>query len=887
MAAQNRNPLGRLAAAAILLALVTFPAAAHQAESTQPVLINSTPVNATGTVAELTVRNPLTGVMLRYFGLKLDQGGSYALNGTGLDTLSDGSRINVTGTFAGNVFNVSLFGVVAQTVSPTRVTAQAQVPKTITGTLAVYHKDFFDQGRGEYGLAVRDAFGEITLLNVPVIPDSLEIGMLISVDGTLAADGTSLDVSSITILAPAPVKSNEVAAAPTTNNVLVMLIKFTDSPADPFTPADVQQVMVSNPGSVANYYNEVSYGQHLLNITVTSTWLVGLNPIPDSNGVHQPIATPANCAFNTVGTLADAAATAAGYNVNNYQNRYYVMPYNPACGGWAGLAYVGWGLAWSNGYNALWVYGHELGHNFGLYHSGSINCGAKVLGDPPGDTCGVSEYGDPFDIMGNIRQMHFNSMQKATLNWIPSTSVKSHTWGTQIYQLSPLESGGQTTYAVKIPATTTRTYWVEFRQPIGFDSPLSSLPNLGAQIRVSGPPFDYASGADDTEILDMTPGSGGGFDDAALLAGNMYRDNSAGVTINVLSANPSAMTVRVILTGEIPLVDLDATHTSDLVWHNPNGQTAIWLMSGLAVSSSATIFADPNWTVTHTADLNGDGKSDLIWRNSVTGQTAAWLMNGLATTSAAVLFSNPNWAVTFTGDFNGDGQTDLVWRNSVTGQTAIWLMNGLGAISSAVIFNDPNWVVTQTGDFNGDGKTDLVWRNGATGQTAIWLMNGLTPSSSAVILADPNWTVTHTADLNGDGKTDLVWRNSVSGQTSVWLMNGLASLSTAIISADPNLTVTHTGDFNGDGKTDLVFRNTATGQTSIWLMNGTTPLSTSVVLSDPNWAVTQTGDFNGDRKTDLVWRNNGTGQTAIWLMNGAAMSSSAIVLTSPAWSVTH
>ena len=134
------------------------------------------------------------------------------------------------------------------------------------------------------------------------------------------------------------------------------------------------------------------------------------------------------------------------------------------------------------------MYGHELGHNFGLWHAGSVNCGAQVLGG----SCGVSEYGDPFDVMGNIRQMHFNAMQKSALNWIPSTSVKTHSSGTQTYQLSPLESGGQSTYAIKIPTSNAkRTYWVEFRQPIGFDSPLSSLPNLGAQIRVGGPQFDF------------------------------------------------------------------------------------------------------------------------------------------------------------------------------------------------------------------------------------------------------------------------------------------------------------------------------------------------------------------------------------------------------------
>src|SRR5205085_1372463 len=115
-----------------------------------------------------------------------------------------------------------------------------------------------------------------------------------------------------------------------------------------------------------------------------------------------------------------------------------------------------------NGYNQIGVYGHELGHNFTLWHAGSVGCTGQVLGG----SCNVTEYGDPFDIMGNQSAMHFNAMQKSVLSWIPATSVKTHSSGNAVYTLSPLETGGQSTYAVKIPAAANRTYWLEYRQPI-------------------------------------------------------------------------------------------------------------------------------------------------------------------------------------------------------------------------------------------------------------------------------------------------------------------------------------------------------------------------------------------------------------------------------------
>src|SRR5207244_9722819 len=231
---------------------------------------------------------------------------------------------------------------------------------------------------------------------------------------------------------------------------------------------------------------------------------------------------------------------------------FYVMPYNAVCG-WAGLGYVGAPYqAWSNGYNQLGVYGHELGHNFTLWHAGSLTCSGQVIGG----SCGVAEYGDPFDIMGNIGTMHFNAAQKSALNWIPASSVRTHTSGTATYTLSPLESPGQTTYAVKIPAAANRTYWIEYRQPIGFDSGIAAYPNNGAQIRVASP-LEFApqcpSGGcgDDTEILDMTPGSGGGFYDAALLAGQTYTDSTYGISVTVNSATSSALTLTVSMGGAV------------------------------------------------------------------------------------------------------------------------------------------------------------------------------------------------------------------------------------------------------------------------------------------------------------------------------------------------
>ncbi len=648
------------------MAVVVAPVLAHQVEPPQSVVASSQAVTATGTVAELTVHT-LGGEELRYFGLKLDLGDTYALNGSGLDTLSRGLHVSATGTVAGKVFSV-YFIADPQGGSQARTAAKSLVRRTITGTLAVYHKDFFDEGRGEFGLAVGDASGQMTLLNVVTIPDSLQIGMQVTVDGTLALDGSSLDVETISVVALPPARLDTVAGAPITNTVLVIPIRFSDNGGDPFNSGQVDTEFQTR---VAPYYQEVSYGQQLLNISVACA----TPPVPaqcagktDANGWLQSASTtPASCDFTQMGILANAAATAAGYDTTTSSHKfvYYVLPSISSCG-WAGLAYVGYSWqAWSNGYNALWVYGHELGHNFGLWHAGSVDCGAQVITTG----CSVSEYGDPFDLMGNIRQMHFNSMQKLRLGWIPASSVKAHTTGTQTYVLSPIETGGQPVYAVTVQASTTRKYWVEFRQPIGFDAPLASLPNLGAQVRVSAP-FESSSGSDDTQLLDMTPGSGGGFDDAALMQGLSYTDSTYGITLHVNSANASALSLTVTTAGATPPAALQSAVSRKL--HGTTGTFNMPLTLTPLTNPSTEPRQGPAQTIVFT------------FNKPIAGATAA-VTEGVAT-AAAPTFSGNDVIVNLTGVTNAQYVTVALTNISSSDGTT----GGTGTVRVGFLAGDVN-----------------------------------------------------------------------------------------------------------------------------------------------------------------------------------------------------
>jgi hypothetical protein len=338
--------------------------------------------------------------------------------------------------------------------------------------------------------------------------------------------------------------------------------------------------------------------------------------------------------------------------------------------------------------------------------------------------------------------------------------------------------------------------------------------------------------------------------------------------------------------------DFDGNGRSDLIWRNEStGQTSIWLMNGTTFSSGAVVMNNVAWRPALLGDFNGDGKSDIVWRNDTTGESSVWLMSGTQIIGSGGLVSDPAWRPTHAADLDGNGSQDIVWYNAVTGRTSLWLMSGktMAAGGAFAFDGGTGWVVTHVADVDGDGKADLIARNETSGATAIWRMNGLATVGGAGVMADAAWRVTHTADFNGDGKADLVWRNQTTGATAVWLMNGTGITAGATLMTSMDWAVLQVGDFDGDGRSDLVWRNRTTGQTSMWLMNGLGFTSGASLLTSTDWQPARVGNFNGDvgasgkPKQDLLWRNTRGGQHAVWLMNGATMSSGAVVLTGASW----
>ena len=311
-------------------------------------------------------------------------------------------------------------------------------------------------------------------------------------------------------------------------------------------------------------------------------------------------------------------------------------------------------------------------------------------------------------------------------------------------------------------------------------------------------------------------------------------------TVDVTVTTPAATSLTSAadqFTYPVKAHDFNGDGKSDIAWRNTNGDVAIWLMNGTQALSATDLGNVPtSWSIVGQRQLNNGGYADLIWRNT-NGDLAIWFMNGTQVVSATDLGNvTTSWSIAGTSAYNAT-YAELIWRNT-NGDVAIWQMNGTQLLSGPDLGNVPNsWTIVGTGDFSGTGNTDILWRDTA-GDVAIWFMNGTQVVSPTVFGNVPtSWAIVGTGDFNGDGKTDILWRNA-NGDVAIWLMNGTQVVSGPDLGNVPaNWTIAETGDFNGDGNTDILWRDTA-GDVAIWFMNGTTVLSIAVLGNVPTaWTI--------------------------------------------------
>ncbi|MGP4084464.1 FG-GAP-like repeat-containing protein [Streptomyces sp. KR55] len=183
----------------------------------------------------------------------------------------------------------------------------------------------------------------------------------------------------------------------------------------------------------------------------------------------------------------------------------------------------------------------------------------------------------------------------------------------------------------------------------------------------------------------------------------------------------------------VPFGDLSGDRCNDVLVRFSSGALRAYRPAcGAAVTpSTAYTSLGTGWNqydvLTSPGDISGDGRADLIARQSSTGDVYLYKATSTGKLSAKVKIAS-KWTgykkIVGAGDLNGDGYGDLLAQDK---SNELWRYDGTatGKFKSRVkVFND--WgssynVIVGVGDITGDGRADIVCRD--TSGT-VWRNNG-------------------------------------------------------------------------------------------------------------------------------------------------------------------
>ncbi len=356
-------------------------------------------------------------------------------------------------------------------------------------------------------------------------------------------------------------------------------------------------------------------------------------------------------------------------------------------------------------------------------------------------------------------------------------------------------------------------------------------------------------------------------------------------------------------------------------------------------STDATVGTGPRAIA--TADLNGDGRPDMIVGNEGSSGVSVLIGQAGGGFAPAVNYNTgPVPGEVGIADFDGDGVLDFVVGHYNTNTVVIMRGTGTGTFTTGVtLTGPPHPEGLAAADLNGDGMLDLAacgYASSSTGTSSVWLNTG-TPGgalafgsrsdyavgawpnsiragrfatnrtglvtanyngASLTILdndgtghfpvrsdlpAPPHVYMAATTELFGDDRAAIVTANADSNSVSVYrwdlvhLVWHRADYATA--SRPTYVTI---ADADADGALDVLTSDYVAGQVSIFLVDLHGDLHARVdVPAVTNPYAVAVADFDGDGKPDLVTSNR-SGNT-VRVVRGLPKAGWGVLDTIPAF----
>ncbi len=312
------------------------------------------------------------------------------------------------------------------------------------------------------------------------------------------------------------------------------------------------------------------------------------------------------------------------------------------------------------------------------------------------------------------------------------------------------------------------------------------------------------------------------------------------------------------------LTDINHDARPDII--SSSGSTsAFYVLLGVPV----TPYFNPAATTDHTnggftrsslitADVSGDGNLDMITSNS--GNIAVLYGTGQGCFSSPRTFpASAQILDIYAADLNADGKMDIVAANGTDFNISVFLTNATGFAPRVEYGTGPGTNVQSltVADVDGDGKLDVITaNNNASGTISVLRGNGdgtFNPYTQYAV--DPGPEAIAAGDVNGDLKADLVVASRNSYTLNILLNSGSGGFPgfTQIFLSSPSDVVLV--DFNHDTHLDILYSTSNYILAGLLLNDGSGGFPTDTQFYAPGLATPGTlraGDFNGDGNVDIV-----------------------------------
>jgi hypothetical protein len=341
----------------------------------------------------------------------------------------------------------------------------------------------------------------------------------------------------------------------------------------------------------------------------------------------------------------------------------------------------------------------------------------------------------------------------------------------------------------------------------------------------------------------------------------------------------------------VTVADINGDGRADVAVADHEASAVSILLNTTATGAAVATFAaaqaittDIHPTLIAAADLNGDGRADLVAVNDEGSGTASVLINATAPGASASAFAPlqtfdagafPEGIVC--ADIDGDGRADLAVTNNMFFGGVSVLKNATvpgattASFAARAYIDAGAWPDSiAAADVNRDGRIDLVVSNQTLNAVSV-LRNATAPGGVPRFGAPQPFDAggAHAvtmADVNGDGLPDVVVADSGSDMISILLDTAPPSAATLSIAAPAsfpagaNPRAIATADLDGDGRRDLVVADYDESNVSVF-MNTAAPgaaasFSTRTTFDAGDFPASLTfADLNGDGKPDLLLAN--------------------------------